>query len=72
VHRLDDYYKDQVDFLYINIDLPETQAIRNQFEITDRAQYTLIDADGTIIRKWYGFLDEDELKTVIDEFLATT
>jgi hypothetical protein len=71
VHRLAEVFKDQVDFVYLNIDRPETFESRQRFDIVNRSQYVLIDAQGNLIKKWFGFLDEDEVKATIDEFLAT-
>jgi hypothetical protein len=71
VHRLADEFKDRVDFIYLNIDRPETFEARQRFDIVARSQYVLIDAQGNLIQKWFGFLDEETVKAAIDDFLAS-
>lgn len=65
-------FKDRVDFVYLNIDIPETLEARQRFDIVARTQYVLIDAQGNPIKKWFGPLDEDVIKAAIDEFLAAS
>lgn len=72
MHRLEDRYKDQIDFVYLNIDLSETLEARQRFDIVARSQYVLIDAQGNIIQKWFGFLDENTVTQAIEEFLASS
>ncbi len=65
-------FKDRVDFVYLNIDIPETLGARQRFDIVARTQYVLIDAQGNPIQKWFGPLDEDDVKAALDEFLASS
>lgn len=71
VHRLEDKYADQIDFVYLNIDNQDTLAARQQFDIVARSQYVLIDAQGNIIQKWFGFIDEAQVDAALAEFLAS-
>jgi thiol:disulfide interchange protein len=70
VHRLEDQYKDRVDFMYLNIDLEDTLTTRERFDIVARSQYVLIDADGSVVQKWFGYLDEAEVTAALDQFLT--
>ncbi len=63
-------FADKVDVIDLNIDVPETQAARDRFNITDRSQYILIDATGNVIQKWYGFLDEANVPQAIQDYLV--
>jgi len=72
VHRLAEVFKDRVDFVYLNIDRPDTLEARQRFDIVARTQYVLIDAQGNTIKKWFGPLDEEAVKAAIDEFLASS
>ena len=58
--------------MYLNIDKPETLEARQRFDIVARTQYVLIDTEGNTIHKWFGPLDEEAVKTAIEEFLAST
>lgn len=72
MHRLAEAFKDRVDFIYLNIDRPETLEARQRFDIVARTQYVLIDDQGSTIQKWFGPLDEESIKAAIDEFLASS
>ncbi|MBI1277926.1 MAG: hypothetical protein GC179_07340 [Anaerolineaceae bacterium] len=63
-------FADKIDVIDLNIDVPETQSVRDQFNITDRSQYLLIDAKGAVIQKWYGFLDGVNLPQAIQDYLT--
>lgn len=57
--------------IQINYNLAEHQPTRDRFEITDRSQYVLIDDEGNVLYKWYGFLDEGQVSSIIDQYLST-
>lgn len=63
-------FEGKVDLISLNIDVPETQAVRDRFNITDRSQYVFVDAKGNIIQRWYGFLDNTNLAQTIQDYLA--
>lgn len=60
----------QMDFIKLDIDKTETLGIRQQFNLVQRSQYVLIDAQGNIIQRWFGFLDEAEVQQSINDYLA--
>ncbi len=70
VNAIREQFADKVDVIDLNIDVAETQAVRDQFNITDRSQYIFIDAKGNVIQKWYGFLDEANVPQAIQDYLA--
>ena len=64
---LEDTFEGQVEFILLDYDDDSLDEQRNQLGITDRSQYVLSDADGTVLKRWYGILDEG---TVTDEIEA--
>ena len=70
LNAIREQFADKVDVIDLNIDVAETQAVRDQFNITDRSQYIFIDAKGNVIQKWYGFLDEANVPQAIQDYLA--
>jgi hypothetical protein len=58
--------------MYLDIDDEGTLAARERFDIVARSQYVLIDAQGNVIQKWFGFLDEAQVDAAISEYLAGT
>lgn len=71
VEAVAEQFAGQVDLVNLNIDVAATQDVRDLFNITDRSQYILVDADGNMIQRWYGFLDQTQVTTAITEYLAT-
>jgi hypothetical protein len=70
VHGLEDRYRSQIDFIYLNIDNRDTLPVRERFGIVQRSHYVLIDAQGNIVRRWIGFLNAAEVEAAIFELLA--
>ncbi|MBI5667546.1 MAG: hypothetical protein HZC41_06020 [Chloroflexi bacterium] len=64
-------FGDRVDFIKLDIDKPETLGIRQQFNLVQRSQYALVDAQGNIVQRWFGFLDEAEVQQYLNDYLAT-
>lgn len=71
MYGLEDRYGDQVDFIYLNIDRAETRPARERFGIVQRSQYVLIDAQGNILFKWFGFIDEAEVEAALQSVVGT-
>ncbi|MBZ0280879.1 MAG: hypothetical protein K8L97_09065 [Anaerolineae bacterium] len=63
-------FGDRIDFVGLNIDVPETLPIREQFDMVQRSTYALIDAQGNIIQRWYGYLDQEAMTQVFNDYLA--
>lgn len=63
-------YGDQMDFIGLDIDDPASMPAREHYDIVARSQYVLIDAQGNVIQKWFGYLDEAEVAGAIDTLLA--
>lgn len=66
---LEDTFKGQVEFILLDYDDDSLDDQRNELGITDRTQYVLTDADGVVVQRWYGILDEatvtDEIQSLI-------
>ncbi|NWG17172.1 MAG: hypothetical protein HXY41_11090 [Chloroflexi bacterium] len=59
-----------MDFIKLDIDKAETLPARQQFNLVQRSQYALVDAEGNVIQRWFGFLDEAEVTRFLNEYLA--
>ena len=70
VVALQQQFADKIDLVNLNIDVPETQDVRDRFNITDRSQYVFIDATGNTIQRWFGFIDQTQMAQVIQDYLA--
>lgn len=71
MNGLEDKFSDRIDFVHLNVDTPDEFAVAQTYEMFRRSQYTLIDADGTIIQTWFGTLKEDGMTADLEAALAT-
>lgn len=63
-------FEDRIDFIGLNIDVAETLPVREQFDMVQRSTYTLIDAQGNVVQRWYGYLDQEVMTQFFNEYLA--
>jgi thiol:disulfide interchange protein len=70
VNELQAAFGDQIDFMNLNIDVPETLDLRTRFDLVDRSRYILIDAEGNVVQRWFGLLDQATVETYIRDYLA--
>ena len=64
---LEETFEGQVEFIILDWDDSSLSDIRQQLGITDRTQYVLVDPEGTVVKRWYGILNEE---TVTSEIVA--
>lgn len=72
VHGLEAEYWGQIDFVYLNIDDPATQSVKQQFGFSYQPLFILIAADGMEVTRWFGYISEDEFRQAFDAHLAST
>ena len=71
VHGLEaKYYKD-VQFTYLDIDDPANDAIKRQLGYRVQPEYYLVNAQGEILQKWFGFVRVQDLESALFEQGAT-
>lgn len=61
-----------MDFIDLNIDVPETLAARERFNIVQRSQYLIADPQGNVVQLWYGVLNQEAVEEFISGYLAGT
>jgi hypothetical protein len=71
VNGLEATFSDRIDFFHLNVDTPDEFAVANEYELMRRSQYTLIDADGNIVKTWFGLLDEEQMTAELNNILPT-
>jgi len=70
VHRLESEYFGQIDFIYLDQYEEANTDVFNRYALRGRPIFLLLQPDGTEIRRWFGFITEEELRGAIDELLA--
>ena len=71
MHGLEQQYSDRIEFVALDFDDKSLNAVRSKYDITDRSQYVLLDANDQIVHRWYGYLDKTDVQKVLDDFLAS-
>lgn len=69
VHGLEARYTDKILFTYLDIDDPQTSAIKQQLGYRVQPQFFLLDGQGNIVRKWLGSVTEEEFVEAFTEVL---
>lgn len=55
VHELEAAYSDQIDFVYLNIDAPNTRDAKLKYGFRYQPHFLLIDGNGEVIQEWLGY-----------------
>jgi len=71
VDGLEEQFGDYIDFFHLDVEQHITRDIRFEYTLTGRTQYVLIDAEGNIVQKWFGYLDEAQLAAFMTEYVAS-
>ena len=69
MNRLEEQYGDQIEFVLLNVDDPGSLPMRQQYDIVARSQYVLVDANGAVVQKWFGYISEEDIARAFDEHL---
>ncbi len=70
VHRLESEYFGQIDFIYLDQYEEANADVFDRYALRGRPIFLLLQPDGTEVRRWFGFITEEELRGAIDELLA--
>ena len=70
VNRLEEEFSAQVDFFHLDIDQSIINAVRERYGIRNRSEYLLLDAEGNVIKKWFGSLSYIMVSEFLGEYLG--
>lgn len=65
VHGLENLYGDQVNFVYLDRDDPETMALQEELGYIYQPHFFLLDPDGAILGQWRGYVDGGVLQEAL-------
>lgn len=69
VHGLEAEYYGRIKFNFLDIDDPRTKAFQRQLGSITRAEFYLVDGQGNIVNKWYGYTAAEDFRTAFDKAL---
>ena len=61
----------RVEWVVLDVDDRTLNNIRGQLGITAQAQYVLVNADGAIVGRWFGRLNENNIAAEIEGLLQS-
>ena len=57
VHGLEEQYGNEIDFVYVNVDDPETRDIQEELGRRGQPHFVLVGGDGEIVTQWFGTVE---------------
>jgi hypothetical protein len=69
VHGLEAEWQDEIDFIYLDIDDPNTEDFKRDLGFRYQPHFLLIDGDGMILQQWLGVIAAEELEAAFMEAL---
>jgi len=54
VHGLEREYGEQIEFVYLDIDDPNTEAAKQKYGYRVQPHFFLVDANGEVVQEWLG------------------
>lgn len=69
VHGLEQTYGDEIDFVLLNIDDPDTLEAQRQYGFRVQPHFVLVDADGEVITQWLGYNSANVFEDAFAELL---
>ncbi len=66
---LEETFGEQIEFVALDIDLPETEEERHKYGLFKRSTYVLVDENGEMLRLWVGPLDAENMEGQVASML---
>ena len=67
MHGLEQQWGEQVNFVYLDIDDPQTEPFKRALGYQYQPHLFLLDGQGTILREWIGLVSEGDLEAALKE-----
>ncbi len=71
VHGLEAEYWGRIDFIYLDIDNAANLDVMQRYGFTSQPLFVLVEADGTEVQRWYGYVQASDLRAAFDALLAS-
>ena len=69
VHGLEVDYLNKIDFIYLDIDDPQTNSFKLALGYRYQPHLFLLDGQGNITQQWVGYVNPEDLKMALDQAL---
>jgi thiol-disulfide isomerase/thioredoxin len=70
VHGLEGEYGQDIEFVYIDIDNPESAAAKAKYGFRVQPHFLLVDANGEVVEQWFGYTEPIVFEDAFGEILS--
>lgn len=70
VHGLEAEYADQMNFVYLDVDDPNTLRFKESLGYSYQPHLFLVDGQGNVLQQWVGFVSAETLELAIGAALS--
>jgi thioredoxin 1 len=64
-------FEGRIAFVRVDVDNPADTPTREKYGLYDRSQYALVNAQGEVVKRWFGFLNEARVASELQELLSS-
>jgi hypothetical protein len=65
VHGLEAQYETEIEFVYVNIDDPASDAIEERYGFRYQPHFVLVDSQGQVVQEWLGIVDAADFEQAL-------
>jgi len=70
VHGLEAEYYGKINFAFLDAGDPATDQFKREFGFRVQPEFYLVDGQGQVIKKWFGYVAEDEFRAEFQKTLG--
>jgi hypothetical protein len=70
VNSLSTTYRDQIDFVYLDIDDPNNNEAKEKYGYRYQPHFFIVNEQDEVQQEWVGYVPEETLTAALDEFLS--
>ena len=70
VHGLEAEYYGKINFTFLDAGDPATDKFKREFGFRVQPEFYLVDGQGQVIKKWFGYVAEDEFRAEFQKALG--
>ena len=69
MNGLEEQYGNNIEFVYVDIDNPESQALKNQYGFRVQPHFVLVSGNGEVVGEWFGMNEGATFETAFNDVL---
>lgn len=69
VHGLEAQYDGRIRFTYLDADDANTREFQRALGFNYQPEFYLLDGDGNVLKKWVGFVPQEEFESVFAQYM---